>query len=846
MLSPRLRRQIYDLWTMFWSSGMSNPLTAIEQITYLLFLKQLQSLDEERRQKSGMRSIYGRRRNCTLRHHPDDDKGVEQALPAGADPAEYAGCNGHGTCRWEYIRQGLTTTDPLTQNLITPHDHLSQYVFPWLRELETTLHQTGAGNGLQAAGNRMADAYFQLAADKTATLQRAVKAVDDLFRHVGQRSANADLMGDIFEYLLREIKSSGKNGQFRTPRHIIRFMIELLNPQPGQRVLDPAAGTGGFLINTTLHMRKQLTDPPDTHEDERTVVLEWDGTPRRALMHPELQAAFSDDKFTGYDNDRTMVRIGWMNLVLHGIESPRFTQRDTLGKSLPETESNTYDVVLANPPFTGTVDKDDLHETRFPRNKKPNSKNPITTDSELLFVWLILDLLDRGGRAAVIVPEGVLFGSTGAHKELRRTLLLEHELEGVISLPAGVFQPYTGVKTSILVFKKAGVVCESGMEPYTRQVWFYEVSADGYTLNAKRDDRPTPNDLWDALAKWPQRLPDDPEQVQYVQPEFFTWRFRPVDDLTTRLFHDEPGVQHAPASYEPAIHELFPMLDADPQVATAQIVEAQQARICELFLGMVGEALPDAKKAVENSRKPDQAARKAFDGRQRELTRAFSDAANRMLEKDYDDHGRKALTPLLNAARQQADAVIDAQVERLTATLTASAEPERLPSLPLRWKEEVDEIVREFARLDGYDVRLRSHAVRAVQLDADAPPDPKCWVATVRAYAQNAEWRSADGSLEGSHAADGTVRREYTDFLAFEKEAFEKDGGALKSDFLDLLDPDCIEANDFNLSAGRYKPLTLTSVSHRPPREIILKLQMLEDQIQEGLAELLAMVEGEG
>lgn len=844
MLSPRLRRQIYELWTMFWSSGMTNPLTAIEQITYLLFLKQLQPLDETRSQKAGTRSIYGRRRNCTLRHHPDDDKGIDQALPEGADPTEYEGCHGHGTCRWEYISQGLTATELQTQKIITPHDHLSQYVFPWLRELEVTLHETGEANGLQASGNRMADAYFQLAADKTATLQRAIKAVDDLFRQVGQRGANADLMGDIFEYLLLEIKSSGKNGQFRTPRHIIRFMIQLLDPKPDVenpiRIVDPAAGTGGFLINTTLHMRQQLTDPPETPEDERTVVLEWDGTPRRALMHPELDAVFTGDTFTGYDNDRTMVRIGWMNLVLHGIESPNFIQRDTLGKSLPNDESDRYDFVLANPPFTGTVDKDDLHETRFPRNKR-NAKNPITTDSELLFIWLMLKLLRVGGRAAVIVPEGVLFGSTGAHKELRRTLLLEHELEGVISLPAGVFQPYTGVKTSILVFKKAAVPSEPGLEPYTSSVWFYEVSADGYSLNAKRDDRPTPNDLWDALVKWPQREPDS---GVYFQPQFFTWRFRPLDEPAMRLFHDEPGVQQAPPGYEPAIHELFPELDADPEVATAQVVAAQGYRIRDLFLGMVQAAIPDAEDVARGKRRSEQSVRKAFDERQRELTRAFSEVANEILEKDYDDHGRKALTPLLTAARQFADAIIDRLVDHLMSPLTVPV-TEPLPTLPADWKKQIRAIVREFAMLDGYDVRLRTRSVQPVErADGSSIQEPKCWTAAVRSYARDPEWRSTDGSLEDSHDEDGTVRDEYIDFLVREKEAFESDG-TLKSAFLDLLDPDCIEANDFNLSAGRYKPVSLDTSIHRPPREIILRLQTLENEIQDGLTELLAMVEGE-
>jgi type I restriction enzyme M protein len=217
---------------------------------------------------------------------------------------------------------------------------------------------------------------------------------------------------------------------------------------------------------------------------------------------------------------------------------------------------------------------------------------------------------------------------------------------------------------------------------------------------------------------------------------------------------------------------------------------------------------------------------------------------NEMLEKDYEDHGRKALAPLLAAARQAADVAITQQVERLLAPLIAlAAEP--LPTAPQAWNEQVRAIVREFAKLDGYDVRLRSHAVRPVERDSEAAaPEPKCWTAAVRAYVRNPDWRDADETVEGSHDEDGNVRREYIDFLVQEKEAFEPDG-AIKSDFLDLLDPDCIEANDFNLSAGRYRPLSLSTASHRPPQEIILRLQALETEIQGGLAELLAMVEDE-
>jgi type I restriction enzyme M protein len=339
MLSPQLRKKVFNLWTMFWSSGMTNPLVAIEQITYLLFLKQLEALDAQRT-LGDKPSLYGVRPNCKL-PHPDN-------------PAE---CTGHDFCRWSHI-----TKDPT-------HELFSQYVFPWLRELDTIFAEfSNGGNGEIASPvgqGIMTDAYFQFPRDKVATLESAIKTIDALFPETNWQLN--DLMGNIFEYLLSEIRTSGKNGQFRTPRHIIRFMVELLDPQPGERLIDPASGTGGFLFSTIQHLRKQVT-PSDE------LRLEADGTPHRlrrgdAAVEPYL----SGEYFTGYDNDRTMVRIGWMNLILHGVGNPFIVRLDSLGKSFPDYESGKYQLVLANPPFTGHVDKGDLHKTRFPR-KSPNSK----------------------------------------------------------------------------------------------------------------------------------------------------------------------------------------------------------------------------------------------------------------------------------------------------------------------------------------------------------------------------------------------------------------------------------------------------------------------------------------
>lgn len=801
MLSPRLRRQVFELWKMFWSSGMTNPLTAIEQITYLLFIKRLESLDAERISK-GKRSIYGQRSKCQLQHHPEDGVGVDKIAMDYTTMAQYGNCPGHGTCRWSYITRYSKVIDS-SKREITTHDLLSQYVFPWLRELESTLQDAGnSANGIDAAESRLRDAHFQLPPEKTSTLQNAIRTIDDLFRQVGTRSANYDIMGDIFEYLLSEIETSGKNGQFRTPRHIIRFMIELLDPKPGQRIIDPAAGTCGFLINSILHIKKKQTDP-------ETVLLEWDGTPHRVYGgDPSIEPYLTGEYFTGYDNDRTMVRIGWMNMILHGIESPSVMLRDSLDKNNKyEGDSGAYDLVMANPPFTGTVDKDDLHELRFPRNPR-NAKEPITNKSELLFIWLMLDLLKVGGRAAVIVPEGVLFGSTGAHRELRRQLLFEHRLEGVISLPAGVFQPYTGVKTSILVFQKIGGELAQGEMPRTESVWFYEVAADGYTLDAKRNDKPEPNDLWDALEKWPDKVIDN---TDYHQPQLYDVRWRVVDDAVIKLFsrlaHERDNVL--------GIHEMFTELPSDPQEATAKIVELQSAALAGLYEKFYEAFAPEdwgenfSLKRITNA--PN-------------LDRMFRDSMRQQLESDFDEFGIKALRPLLDNAKTQA-----ASNRRGAVSTESSPYADYAPEY---WQGLVDDIVIQFAKLDGYNVKLRT---LDVSKQTETLGESKSWAAPVRVFAKRDDWQSADEKVRGSHDEAGQVRAEY---LA-DGEIYNKDG-TVRAEYLEQ---GCIEANDLNLSAGRYKPFTLAAVEHEPPAHIIRALQELEGRIQEGLGKLLSMVE---
>lgn len=819
MLAPHIKKKVDKLWDRFWAAGITNPLVAVEQITYLLFLKRLESVDHKR-QKRGLKSVYA--------------------------------TNSGEMCRWSYIRQEKTNVK-----------HLIDVVFPWLRELETTLaKQNGNDKELADAGSRMADAYFQLDPNKGQVLSDAIDLIDQLFARAGEGSAAQDVMGDTFEYLLSEIATAGKNGQFRTPRHLIRFMVELIDPKPGDRVIDPAAGTGGFLFSAQQYLLRKFTP-------EENLRIEWDGTPHRldgTEANEKQDAAIHNGAlFVGLDNDRTMARIGWMNLILHGLENPSIFQADSLSerKGKPAAlakllKPEAYDVVLANPPFTGTVDAADIDDDslRFPKGKKKiNVKDgktktaAITDKSELLFCWLMLDLLDVGGRCAVIVPEGVLFGNTDAHTALRRQLLMDHTVEVVISLPGGLFQPYTGVKTSILIFRKDKKrdrdQARKGQEPNTKQVWFYEIADDGYTLDAKRREQPLGNnDLWDALEKfraWSRRNPTD--DTTYFQPGKTRERWRVVqvrdtEDKLTPLgeaFADNPEVQ-AWEGRVAAMHELFPELPADPEVATRQVRNEQSKRLGQLVIQHFApptqpvwqkwrnkeqfnsdDALAEWKKAVKKS--------------QDQFNKACRDAY-RFFEPE-DSPGlplwKEMVADALNGGLDCHESVI----RHATTTLWSEQEP--VADL----QEAVNSVAKEYAKLDGFDVTLRSAAVSPQNETLKAA---KHWMVPVRAYARNDEWQAPDGTTAGSHDALGNLRPEYVQWV--EGEGLYDENGVLKED---LLDPDCIEAREWNLSAGQYKPFDFTQLrSDKNVTELIDALRNTELQIVQGLDRLKAMVEGKG
>ena len=444
MLTQNMKSLINSLWDKFWSGGISNPLTAIEQISYLLFMRRLDEVDTKLKSDAEFTgekyvSIFDGKFKL-----PNSNETVNKA-----------------TLRWSHFKQ-MEGGEMLK--------HVQLNVFPFIKQLN--------GSGSTFA-KHMEDAVFII--PKASLLVEAVSIIDRLYEEIEKQMQAGqmfhDTQGDMYEFLLSEISQSGKNGQFRTPRHIIALMCELVDSKLTDVICDPACGTGGFLLGAYQHILTQHTSKEHLNKDENGFIR---GTLGDRIVDKRLWKQLKEKTFYGYDFDSTMVRIGLMNLILHGISYPNIDRKDTLSKKF--NEDNKYDCILANPPFKGSIDKGDINENLSLK----------TTRTELLFVNRIVNSLRIGGRAAVIVPDGVLFGSSTAHKDLRKMLIETCELQGVISMPSGVFKPYAGVSTAILVFVKGGS---------TEKVWFYDMQADGYSLDDKRD-KIEANDLPDIVKEW--------------------------------------------------------------------------------------------------------------------------------------------------------------------------------------------------------------------------------------------------------------------------------------------------------------------------------------------------------
>ena len=424
-MTGELGNKIDNLWEIFWNGGITNPLDVVEQMTYLMFIKDLDDTDNLRAKEAAMlglsyKSIF-------------------------ADEVEIGDRKVDGNqLKWS------TFHDFPAQRM---YSVVQEWVFPFIKNLH--------GDKNSAYSKYMDDAIFKV--NTPLMLSKIVDAMDEIYSMM-EELHQTDIRGDVYEYLLSKISQSGVNGQFRTPRHIIRMMVEMMDPKPTDYICDPACGTSGFLVTSGDYLREKYK--------------------KEVLLDKQNRNHFMNDMFHGYDMDRTMLRIGAMNMMTHGVENPFIEYRDSLSDQNPDKDM--YSLILANPPFKGNLDADTVSADLQKLCK--------TKKTELLFLALFVRMLKIGGRCACIVPDGVLFGSSKAHKAIRKELVENQRLEAVISMPSGVFKPYAGVSTGILVFTKTG---HGG----TDDVWFYDMTADGFSL----DDKRTPisdNDIPDIISRF--------------------------------------------------------------------------------------------------------------------------------------------------------------------------------------------------------------------------------------------------------------------------------------------------------------------------------------------------------
>lgn len=429
MINGELKSKIDSLWDTFAAGGLTNPLNVIEQITYLMFIKDLDDLDNKKKKDNLLlglndyKSIY------------DGEVQVDDDLVVNGDEL-----------RWS------TFKDFAPDKMFTV---VQTEVFPFIKNLK---------NGEDSSFARhMKDATFLI--PTPGLLSKVVESLDEIYRLMDSDvSKRADIRGDVYEYLLGKLSTAGRNGQFRTPRHIIKMMVELMDPHADDKIADPAAGTAGFLVEAAEYLQTKKKD--------------------EIFYTKENKYYFNNEMFTGYDTDQTMLRIGAMNMLTHGVDNPNIDYHDSLSDQ--NTDKDEYSLILANPPFKGSLDYDTVSNDLLKVCK--------TKKTELLFLTLFLRMLKVGGRCACIVPDGVLFGSSKAHKSIRKVLVEDNNLEAVISMPSGVFKPYAGVSTAILIFTKTG---NGG----TDKVWFYDMTADGFSL----DDKRTPvkeNDIPDIIERF--------------------------------------------------------------------------------------------------------------------------------------------------------------------------------------------------------------------------------------------------------------------------------------------------------------------------------------------------------
>ena len=424
MITGELKNKVDSIWDTIWTGGITSPITVLEQITYLMFMKLLD--DNQLKAEAGANAL-----------------GIQLKKKVFGDGICVISENPHVETEYRNLRWNVFHNfEPGAM-----FTNVQNYVFPFIKQI---------GDGKDTAFSRyMKDTVFLIPTPKV--LAKVVDGIDAMDMN------NKDIMGDVYEYLLGKIAAAGENGQFRTPRHIIRMMVELMKPTLEDHILDPAMGSAGFLLESSNYVTKHYS---------------------KELMRAENANKFKTEMFSGFDTDQSMLRIGAMNMMLHGVENPNIKYQDSL--SGDNNERNCYSLIMANPPFTGSVFQDEISNDLLALCK--------TRKTELLFLALFTKMLEVGGRCACIVPDGVLFGSSAAHKAIRKELVDNQKLTAVISMPSGVFKPYAGVSTAILIFTKTNA---GG----TDKVWFYDMTADGYSLDDKRSPI-ADNDIPDIIARY--------------------------------------------------------------------------------------------------------------------------------------------------------------------------------------------------------------------------------------------------------------------------------------------------------------------------------------------------------
>ena len=484
MITGELKNKIDSLWEVFWTGGLTNPLDVIEQMTYLMFIRDL-------------------------------DDGMKESAMLGlpyqsifADEVKI----GDRTIAGNQLKWSVFHDFPAQKMYST----VQEWVFPFIKDLH--------GDKESAYAKYMSDAIFKI--PTPLMLDKIVTAMDEIYEQMAQLK-KADTRGDVYEYLLSKLATAGVNGQFRTPRHIIRMMVELMDPEPNDIICDPACGTSGFLVTASEYLKE---------EKKETVLFD-----RKNKEH------YMNHMFHGYDMDRTMLRIGAMNMMTHGVENPYIEYRDSLSDQNPDKEA--YSLILANPPFKGSLDYDTVSPDLLKVCK--------TKKTELLFLALFLRMLKTGGRCACIVPDGVLFGSSKAHKAIRKAIVEDNILKAVISMPSGVFKPYAGVSTAILIFTKTG---HGG----TDKVWFYDMKADGFSLDDKRTAI-SENDIPDIIQRY--RNLDKEIDRKRTEQSFFVDKSEIVENEYDLSINKYKEIEYVPVEYPPTEEIMADLKKIEAEIA---------------------------------------------------------------------------------------------------------------------------------------------------------------------------------------------------------------------------------------------------------------------------------------